>query len=110
MRPRSTSNGAVACLLLGLLACSQHHGDFGVLASRSIHRSLDRAHTRSPQRSSGRACFSFFAALFGLPDDAIPRATRAALEQVPDANVLLLVEIEDHGACVVVSGFPARFD
>ena len=111
MPPRSISASAALGLSLALLACTQHAGDFAILASRSVHYStLDRAYTLSPERTSGRACFSVFSALFGLPDDAVVRATREALEQVPDADVLLLVELEDHGACVEISGFPARFD
>jgi hypothetical protein len=110
MPPRSTSAGAAIGLSLALLACTQHAGDFAILASRSVHSSLDRTYTLSPQRTSGRACFSLFSALFGLPDDAIVRATREALEQVPDADVLLLVELKDYGACVEISGFPTRFD
>lgn len=110
MPPRSISRGAVLGLSLSLLACTQHAGDFAILASRSIHSNLDRSYTRSPEQTTGRACFSPFRALFGLSDDAVVRATREALAQVPDAEVLLFMKINDYGACVEVSGFPARFD
>jgi len=106
---QSTRAGAAFGLSLALLACSQYHGAFAVVASRPVHSNLDRSYTLGPRRTSGRACFSLFSALFGFSDDAIVRATREALEQMPDADVLLLVEIEDHGACVEVSGLPARF-
>jgi hypothetical protein len=97
-------------LFLALVSCSQHAGDFALLASRAVDfDSLDRSYEMSRERTTGRACFSSFKVLFGLPDDAVVRATREAMEQVPGADALILVELHDHGRCVEVSGFPARF-
>ena len=110
MPPYSTSAGGALALLLSLTSCSQHSGDFALLASRAVDfNALDRSYEMSRERTSGRACFSPFKALLGVSDDAIVRATQEAIEQVPGADALILVELHDHGMCVEISGFPARF-
>ncbi len=103
-----TRLAATLLLALSQLACAQHQGDFAALAGRSVHYDIDRAHKRAPDRSSGRACFSLVKAVFGIPDDAIVRATEEALEAFPDANALVLVEIKDYGPCVEITGLAIK--
>ena len=110
MPPRSTRSAAALWVVLLQLACAQHHGDFAVLGSRSVYDYIADTYTVFHARSSGRACFSLIKAIFLLPDSALRRATEEALEPFSDANALLLVEIDDQGFCIVVSGVPARID
>jgi len=107
---RSTSLAATLLLVPLQLACVQHHGDFAALAGRSVHYDIDRVHERAQDRTSGRACFSLAKAVFGISDNAIARATEEALEPFPDANALVLVEIEDHGICLEITGFATRIE
>ena len=114
MQPYSTRRVAALWLALllvpPLLCCAQRHGSFAALASRSIHSSIDRAQQRAAQRTTGRACYSPVRALFGLPDDALVRATREALAAFPAANALVLVEFEDYGACIEIKGLAVTIE
>ncbi len=110
MQPPSTRSFVALWAVLLQVGCVQHHGDFALLASPGVYEQISDTATASHRRSSGRACFSLFRALFSLPDSAIPRATAAALAPFPEANALLLVEIQDEGVCVVVSGVPGRIE
>jgi len=107
---RCTRLTATLFLALSQLGCVQHQGDFAALAGRSVHYDIDRAHKRAHDRTSGRACFSLAKAAFGIPDDAIVRATEEALEPFPDANALVLVEIKDYGPCVEITGFATKIE
>ena len=72
MPPYSTNAGAALALFLSLISCSQHGGDFALLASRRVDfDALDRSYEMSRERTSGRACFSLFKFLLGLSDDAV---------------------------------------
>jgi hypothetical protein len=99
-----------ATLLLAFLqsSCAQHQGNFAALAGRSVHYDIDRAHWHAPDRTSGRACFSLAKTVFAIPDDAITRATDEALRPFPDANALVLVEIQDYGPCVEITGLAVK--
>jgi len=107
---RRSTRVAGFLLLLLQVACAQHHGSFSVVASQSVYEQIADTATGSHPRSSGRACYSWWRAMFMLPDRALPRATEVALKPFPNANALLMVKIEDDGPCLVVSGVPGRID
>jgi len=61
----------------------------------------------SKDRISSEECFDADA-YFGKGDNAYEVAVNEALSQHPGATVLLEVQMEDTGRCVLVSGIPAK--
>ena len=59
-------------------------------------------------RINGKACFNQLNSSIFLADGVFDASVLDALGKVEGATVLLDSEFQDTGACVVVSGIPAR--
>ncbi len=106
--------GAILAGALAISGCSgglyagplRHHGDFTLVASRELAGFGDIG---AQQRVTVRGCWRPGATLAHLRDDLIAQLVDQAIGQRSDANALALVEIQDEGQCVVVSGWPVRY-
>ena len=106
--------GAVLAVALATPGCSgglyagplRNHGDLTLVATRELAGFGDIG---AQQRVTVRGCWRTGATLAHLGDDLIAQLVEQAIRHRSDANALALVEIQDEGQCVVVSGWPVRY-
>ena len=94
-------------LLLVVSGCTPniHRGQFSILSTEAIEGDFEVLAT---SKVNGKACFNQLKVQFMLADGVFDASVSDALDKVQDATILLDAEFQDTGACIVVSGTPAR--
>ena len=94
-------------LLFAMSACSPsvHRGNFSLISTEPIQ---DNFEVLAESKVNGKACFNQLKSTFFVADGVFDASVLDALSKVHGATVLLDSEFRDTGACIVVSGIPAK--
>lgn len=94
-------------LLLVITGCtpSIHRGQFSLLSTEVVDGDFE---VLAASKVNDKACFNQLKVQFMLADGVFDASVSDALGKVQGATVLLDAEFQDTGACIVVSGTPAR--
>lgn len=103
--PAAGLRAAALLLLLALAGCNLTLAELAAVSARKVHD--QRPHEIFYPRVTGESCPHWWRRWFLGDDATLDRAIDAALAQHPDANALVLVEVEERKECFTVSGFAA---
>lgn len=94
-------------VLILLAGCSPHihRGEFSLLSTSYLGGEYELLSDRAV---TGSACFGVAPSVLFMADDVFSRAVHKALEEHPSATLLADAELVDRGACVSVTGLPAK--
>lgn len=106
---RQISSFGAALLLCGcttnMIDGDVHRGRLAFVGDKSTQSNYEKL---SHQRVKGKACFDLAKGAVGADDAAVYRAFANTIASYEGATALLDAEIEDKGACIHVTGIPAR--
>ena len=80
-------------------------GEFSLLSTAPLDGKYELL---SNDRLTGQACYDLMKMSFFIGEGVFDQAVIDALADQPDETLLVDAEFVDEGACVVVTGLPAR--
>ena len=94
-------------LCLFITACSPyvHRGDFSLISTKNLDNEYEILYET---KVMGRACFDPIKSGLFIGDAVFKAATKDALSKAKGAKILVDAEFLDNGACVDVTGYPAK--